>query len=285
MEQNKFASLPHIDTINNGDKVILHEQVFSGDLEKPKHIGSRYIVCEVMGRGGMTNSLNLKVAKSVGTNAINVGSTISRPISVVLAKGKKYLIEPIANKVNSFKDGGELNPDNKQVKQFFAHDSGNAGGVLVGKRHSEGGIKAINKSTGQPIEMEGGEVVITRGAVSNPKKYSFNGKEMTTREVLSKLNVDGGGVSFAEGGDVPDKINCGCSHMDLGGTTMTPQDFIRMSEKEYEENRLIVGIEKERKDHFYTLAKLNAGAITIEQALKEIAIKEMMLDANYPFGE
>jgi hypothetical protein len=73
--------------------------------------------------------------------------------------------------------------------------------------------------------------------------------------------------------------------MDLGGTTMTPQDFIRMSEKEYEENRLIGGIEKERNDHFYTLAKLNAGAITIEQALKEIAIKEMMLDANYPFGE
>lgn len=285
MEQNKFASLPHIDTINNGDKVILHEQVFGGDLEQPRHIGSRYIVCEVMGRGGMTNSLNLKVAKSIGTNAINVGSTITRPISVVLAKGKKYVIEPIANKVSSFKDGGELNPDNKQVKQFFAHDSGNAGGVLVGKRHSEGGIKAINKSTGQPIEMEGGEVVITRGAVSNPKKYSFNGKDMTTREILSNLNVDGGGVSFAEGGDVPDKINCGCSHMDLGGTTMTPQDFIRMSEKEYEENRLIGGIEKERNDHFYTLAKLNAGAITIEQALKEIAIKEMMLDAKYPFGE
>jgi hypothetical protein len=112
--------------------------------------------------------------------------------------------------MNNFKNGGELNPDNKVVKEFFAHDSGNAGGVLVGKRHSEGGIKAINKSTGQPLEMEGGEVVLTRGAVSNPKKYLFEGKEMTTREISSKLNVDGGGVAFAEGGDVGEKNDCGC---------------------------------------------------------------------------
>ena len=41
------------------------------------------------------------------------------------------------------------------------HNQGEAGGYLVGKRHSQGGIKAINKSTNQPLEMEGGEVVIT----------------------------------------------------------------------------------------------------------------------------
>ena len=56
------------------------------------------------------------------------------------------------------------------------HISGEAGGYLVGRRHSDGGIKAINKSTGQPLEMEGGEVVITRDAVSDTEKRSFNGK-------------------------------------------------------------------------------------------------------------
>jgi hypothetical protein len=181
-----------------------------------------------MSKGVMVDSLNLKVIKSVGANSLSAGQNITRPIANLVSNGRKM--------VGSFKDGGELNPDNKVIKQYFAHDSGNAGGVLVGKRHSEGGIKATNNSTGQPIEMEGGEVVITRGAVSNPKKYNFNGKELTTREILSNLNVDGGGVSFAEGGDVPESINCSCSQMDLGGKLITPKEFIELSEKEFNES-------------------------------------------------
>ena len=86
------------------------------------------------------------------------------------------------------------------------HNQGEAGGYLVGRRHSEGGIKAVNKSTGQSLEMEGGEVVITRNAVSDPTKRSFNGKMMTNREILSTINQSGGGVAFAEGGEVPHSI-------------------------------------------------------------------------------
>jgi hypothetical protein len=284
MDEIKFNQLPHIDTISNNDNVLIRESVFAGNLDKPKHIGERYIHCQVMGEGGMINSLNLKVVNSVGANALRVGEVISRPITNVLTRGRKLIVEPIANAMPKFKEGG-LNPDNKEVKQYFAHDSGNAGGVLVGKRHSEGGIKAINKGTGQPLEMEGGEVVITRGAVSNPKKYQFQNKEMTTREILSKLNVDGGGVSFAEGGDVPDKINCGCDKMDFGGTTMSIQDFVNRSDSEYQEHRLKAGIQKERNDHYDTLSKLNAGTITIDQTLREIAQKEMKLDSKYPFAE
>lgn len=280
MDEIKFNQLPHIDTIIKGDKVIIKESVFTGNIDNPKHMGERYIHCEILEDGGMLNSLNLKVINSVGVNAMLKGQKITRPINNLLTKGRKVL----SNATTSFKDGG-LNPDNKNVKEYFAHDMGNAGGVLVGKRHSEGGIKAINKGTGQPLEMEGGEVVITRGAVSNPKKYKFNGNEMTTREILSKLNVDGGGVSFAEGGDVPDKMTCGCDKMDFGGTTMSVQDFVQRSDSEYQEDRLRMGIEKERKDHYDTLSKLNAGTITIQQALNEIAKKEMKLDTNYPFGE
>ena len=93
--------------------------------------------------------------------------------------------------LDSFKEGGEIK-----------HISGEAGGYLVGKRHSEGGIKAINKSTGQPLEMEGGEVVITRNAVSDTQKYEFEGEMLTNREILSKINEGGGGVAFADGGEV-----------------------------------------------------------------------------------
>jgi hypothetical protein len=284
MDNYKFNQLPHIDTLNSGDSVLIEEGVFSGNIDNPKHVGDRYIHCKVMGKGGVLDTLDLKVVQSVGANALMMGSVITRPIRNVLQNGRKLIVEPIGNAVTNFKDGG-INADNKEVKEYFAHGSGNVGGVLVGKRHSEGGIKAVNKSSGQPLEMEGGEVVITRGAVSNPKRYDFNGKELTTREILSKLNVDGGGVSFAEGGDVPDKINCGCNHMKFGGMNMTPQDFVKHSEGEYEKYRLQKGVEKEKKDHYETLAKLNAGTITIDNALTEIARKEMSLDSKYPFSE
>ena len=93
--------------------------------------------------------------------------------------------------IDSFKEGGEIK-----------HISGKVGGYLVGKRHSEGGIKAFNKSTGQPLEMEGGEVVITRNAVSSGEKHEFEGQMLTNREILSKINESGGGVSFEDGGEV-----------------------------------------------------------------------------------
>lgn len=111
--------------------------------------------------------------------------------------------------VRELKKGGELNPDDPAIKSAVEHRSGDAGGLLVGKRHSEGGIKAINKSTGQPLEMEGGEVVITRKAVSDPTPVTYNGKKMTKRQVLSAINQSGGGVSFAKGGETPAK-DCGC---------------------------------------------------------------------------
>jgi len=98
--------------------------------------------------------------------------------------------------------GGQVDPDNKKTKDMITHKAGNAGGLLVGNRHSEGGIKAVNKSTNSPLEMEGGEVVITRNAVSDVEKREFEGKMLTNREILSKINESGGGVSFEDGGKV-----------------------------------------------------------------------------------
>jgi len=67
-----------------------------------------------------------------------------------------------------------------------ATNNGSNGGLLVGKRHREGGMPVIVKNAGNmPIEVEGGEAVITRDAVKKHWK------------LLSKINQDGGGVPIA----------------------------------------------------------------------------------------
>ena len=114
--------------------------------------------------------------------------------------------------------GGEIDADNPTIKNEVIHKSGKVGGLLVGKRHSEGGIKAINKSSNTPLEMEGGEVVITRNAVTDEKKREFEGEMLTNREILSRINESGGGVSFAKGGETDD-YDCGCDKMADGGDT------------------------------------------------------------------
>jgi hypothetical protein len=97
MEDLKFNELPHIDTVSNGDAVLIREEVFGGDMEKPKHIGTRYITCQVMGKGGIAGTLNLKVKKSVGANAYKMNEMIERPLRDVIETGKKLIVEPISD--------------------------------------------------------------------------------------------------------------------------------------------------------------------------------------------
>lgn len=87
------------------------------------------------------------------------------------------------------------------------------GGIVVGKSHSESdengtGERFIVESTGQLVELEGGEIVINADSMSSDKKYDFEGKQMTAREIASELNHRYGGVKFDEGGKVP----CGCGN-------------------------------------------------------------------------
>ena len=93
------------------------------------------------------------------------------------------------------------------------------GGYLVGRSHKNGGIKGVNVDTGEPIEVEGGEVVITKPAVESNKFYTLNGKKMKPKEILSKLNSDHGGVSFAKGGKV------GGDKYLLGGISESDRDM------------------------------------------------------------
>ena len=92
------------------------------------------------------------------------------------------------------------------------------GGVVVGKRHSESdefgtGEKFLVESTGQLVELEGGEGVLCKESMQSKKIYKFDGKEMTGREIASYLNHRYGGVEFAKGGQVDEKYVCGCPSM------------------------------------------------------------------------
>lgn len=121
---------------------------------------------------------------------------------MIKSKEEEEYDRSIQETITNYKSGGYLvgEKDGKTIK----HNNGDLGGVLVGKRHSEGGIKGINKSTNQPIEVEGGEIEIGSNAIKSDRKNTLNGRTMTNREVLSKLNVDGGGVAFKNGGELSD---------------------------------------------------------------------------------
>lgn len=135
----------------------------------------------------------------------------------------------------------------KEIK----HISGAAGGYLVGNSHDNGGIQAINKAIGKPLEMEGGEVVITKPAVEDTELREFEGKMLTNRQILSKINESGGGVSFAElGAELPTKIEfCGTEYK-YGGETLTDYEIAHRISKcgcNHEENSYADGGETEKR--------------------------------------
>jgi len=109
--------------------------------------------------------------------------------------------------------------------QTIIHKNGTLGGYLVGKLHKESGIKAKIKDSGEVIEMQGNEVVITAPAVGN-KLHDFDGKKMTQRQILSAINVEGGGVSFAQGGPIPKKINATGKTYMYGGKMVPDTEIV-----------------------------------------------------------
>lgn len=143
----------------------------------------------------------------------------------------------------------------KREGQTIIHDKGTQGGYFVGKLHKEGGIKGINKSTGQPIEVQGGEVIITAPAVADQTKREFEGEMLTNREILSKINEKGGGVSLEDGGE----IYYNGSAYNYGGKTMTDYEIMQAMngiDNEYDTGGKI-DLEKESKKGDHTSRDLN----------------------------
>jgi hypothetical protein len=86
----------------------------------------------------------------------------------------------------------------KKDGQTIVSSDTSDGGMFVGKSHSEdGGIKTVNKETGEPLLVEGGEVIVNKRALSLEDKFVCEG---TPREITSKVNEMEGGVSWSETG-------------------------------------------------------------------------------------
>jgi len=120
---------------------------------------------------------------------------------------------PIMNKkakLGMLITGGKYEVGGTVVTEHGSTNDAKKGGYFHGRSHADGGIKAINKDTGQMIEVEGEEVIITKGAVNDETKREFEGKMMTNREILSQINQSGGGVAFEDGGALKGHT-CGCS--------------------------------------------------------------------------
>jgi len=74
------------------------------------------------------------------------------------------------------------------------------GGFTKGPSHADGGIPMTVKSTGQKIEVEGGEAIINKKSMADNRTYRVEG---TPREIASAINeIDGNGVSFDKGANI-----------------------------------------------------------------------------------
>ena len=127
---------------------------------------------------------------------------IALPDSYSTYEGLKPILE------NQGYDLVMIEPTNGSFEEEFKE-----GGVVVGKRHSEEdengtGERFLVESTGQVVEVEGGEGVLCKESMSSDKKYDLDGEKLTGRQIASKLNHKYGGVEFAEGGEVGHV--CGC---------------------------------------------------------------------------
>lgn len=122
------------------------------------------------------------------------------------------------------KAGGAL--AGKRNGQTIIYKDGSLGGYAVGRMHKTGGIKGTVKGGGQQVEFQGNEVVITAPAVADNTKHEFNGQMLTNRQILSKINEAGGGVSFAKGGPMPKTVKCFGKKYTYGGKLVTDHDIV-----------------------------------------------------------
>jgi len=146
----------------------------------------------------------------------------------------KKILESVLE-IKKLQNGGVVDDldDLKVPKEngvYVGKQNDKAGGIIVGKRHSECdddgcGEKFKVGGTGQVIEVEGGEIALATESMNATDKYTFEGKKMTPKQIASYINVKGGGVKFdneskefkqggnvkikvkmAHGGEVPDNV-------------------------------------------------------------------------------
>lgn len=96
-------------------------------------------------------------------------------------------------------DYDDLNAKTKlYFKTWLRNESkkyANLGMKLVGKSHAKGGIAGINTDTQQPIEVEGGELILTKGVGAIKQDVVCVG---TPEGISSELNEMGNGIKISD---------------------------------------------------------------------------------------
>ena len=205
-----------------------------------------------LGEGADISEFKGKIAKN--SNYLLLGDLVTREKEEVIdSLGRevilgKYEYDEIgrADKSNiRFNNGGKM----KKVDK---------GGITYGKSHDEGGIPVKNASTGQMLEVEGGEGIVNKRSMASDKMVKLNGKQMSICEAVSHLNQMEGGVKFS------------CDDV-------SHRQFIEEMELGGELER---GIRTE-KEHIETLRKLYENRITPTKAVEEVAKEHIAENPNY----
>jgi hypothetical protein len=216
--------------ISHGYDGIFADEQFKDpyDAKDPRQFTNTFIVFDAA-QVKLADGRNLKFNPMSADIRYEKGAQLDTPYEEdtapqVLSKGGKMRAMMFGHK---YKSGGALHND-EGVK-----DDAKEGGLFVGQSHANGGIKAYNVSTQQPIEVEGGEVIITKKAVDDGEKREFEGEMLTNKEILSRINESGGGVSFADGGEIH---GCGCSgkKYNYGGETLEDYMIIKKMNDAYD---------------------------------------------------
>jgi hypothetical protein len=148
-----------------------------------------------------------------------------------------------------FSKGGKTKRYMKKIKR---------GGITYGKSHAEGGIPVKNQSTGDMLEVEGGEGIVNKRSMASKSRVKLNGKDMSICEAVSQLNQMEGGVQFS------------CEDV-------SDRQFLRAMAKGGELDR---GTRTEQ-EHIQVLKDLYAKRITPKQASERIAKDHLKEDSRY----
>jgi hypothetical protein len=166
-----------------------------------------------------------------------------------LTPNKLFMKRKPSNPDIRFAEGGKTKRTMKRIKR---------GGITYGKSHAEGGIPVKNQSTGDMLEVEGGEGIVNKRSMASKSKVTLNGKEMNICQAVSELNQMEGGVKFS------------CEDVN-------DRQFIKAMAKGGELDR---GTRTEQ-EHIQVLKDLYAKRITPKQASERIAKDHLKEDSRY----
>ena len=182
---------------------------------------------------------------------LGIVCVVFEPNQIKLADGTNTTFDE-TNPDIRFDDGGNIFKNGGNMKKV------DSGGITYGASHDNGGIPVKNASTGEMLEVEGGEGIVNKRSMASDKMVKLNGKDMSICEAVSKLNEMEGGVKFS------------CEDVEHS-------QFIE---------EMALGGELERgtrteKEHIKVLQDLYAQRITPKQATEKIAKDHIKENPNY----